>query len=130
MKRLLCFLALFVSLGLVCQAQTSAPTQIVKKFNGETTTFTWEFDTTEEFLITHFSLRAVDDLTKTTVELKTIPKTLRGTAISASFTPNLKFMYYNVVAVNNSVTPIQVSDPSNTVATERVGKPPKNLVGQ
>jgi len=112
-------------------AQTSAPTQVVKKFNGESTTFQWEYDIVDEALVTHFSLRQVDDLTKTTIELKTVPITLRTTSISASFTPSLKFTYYNIYAVKVvSSTVKEDSLPSNTVATERIGRPPRNLIGQ
>lgn len=130
MSKLIIVVVMWMAMAGYGLSQTSAPTQIVKKFVGETTMFTWDFDVSEEFLITHFSLRMIDDLTKTTVELKTVAKNLRGTSISSSFTPGMKFMYYNVVSVNNAVSPVEVSQPSNTVATERVGKPPRNLLGQ
>lgn len=122
---------LYLFLTTYARAQTSPPTQVVKKFAGESTTFTWEYDLADEPLVTHFSLRHVDDLTKTTIELKTVPITLRTTSISASFTPSMKFTYYNVYAVKVvSATVKEDGLPSNTVATERIGRPPRNLVGQ
>jgi hypothetical protein len=113
-----------------CQAATP-PTQIVKKFIGDTTTFAWEFDVADEATITHFSVKWVDDLTKTFIELKQVPKNLRGTSISAAFTAGFKFTYYAVTAVDARVPAVVVeSSPSNTVATERLGKPPRNLTEQ
>lgn len=108
-------------------AQISPPTMTVKKFVGDSTTFAWDYDTADEATITHFSLKWVDDLTKTFIELKTVPKTARTTSISASFTPGFKFTYYAVTAVDARVTTAIIeSTPSNTVATERIGKPPTN----
>jgi hypothetical protein len=109
-------------------AQTSSPTMIVKKFVGETTTFSWEYDVADEDITQEFRLRWTDDLTKTTIDLKAVPKNLRGTSISSSFTPGFKFTYYNVVAVGTGT--IGTSVPSNTVATERIGRPPRNLANQ
>jgi len=122
------FLALaFLMLSSLAHAQTSAPTQVIKKFSGETTTFNWDYDAAEESFATHFSLRWVDELTKTTVELKKVPITARSTSISASFTPGFKLTYYNIVAVRVETPGNVESVPSNTVATERIGKPATNL---
>jgi len=126
------FLAFALIGGLASTAHCqTAPTQIVKKFIGDTTTFAWEFDVADEATITHFSVKWVDDLTKTFIELKQVAKNLRGTTTSAAFTPGFKFTYYVVTAVDARVTTSVVeSSPSNTVATERVGKPPRNLTEQ
>ena len=126
---------LFIVLVLSCSkvvAQTSAPTQTVKKFVGETTTFDWLYEVADEPAATHFSLRWVDDLTKTTIELKTVPINLRTTTISAAFTPGFKFTYYNLFAVKVNVSPVpnEISVPSNTVATERTGRPPRSLTNR
>jgi len=122
--------ALIGGLAGVAHCQT-APTQIVKKFIGDTTTFAWEFDVADEATITHFSVKWVDDLTKTFIELKQVPKNLRGTVITAAFTPGFKFTYYAVTAVDARVPASVVeSISSNTVATERLGKPPRNLTEQ
>jgi len=123
--------ALVGGLAGVAHCQAATPTQIVKKFTGETTTFAWDFDVADEASITHFSVKWVDDLTKTFIELKQVAKTLRGTTISAAFTPGFKFTYYIVTTVDNRVpAAIVESVPSNTVATERVGKPVRNLTEQ
>lgn len=113
-------------------AQTSAPTMTVKKQVGENVIFTWDYLVGDEPLVTEFQLRWCDNLTNTTIFLKSIPITARTTTISASFTGNLKFTYYNIVAVKKNTSPTldEVSAPSNTVATERVGRPPTNLRNQ
>jgi hypothetical protein len=129
MKRLFSFTLLLILIPLTSLAQTSAPTMSVKKFVGETTTFTWDYDVADEDITGNFSLRWIDDLTKTTIELKTVPKNLRSTSISAAFTPGLKMTYYNIVAIGTGTIPAS-SAPSNTVATERVGRPPRNLANQ
>ena len=127
MFRLVSMLLLLLFSAPALCAQISPPTMTAKKFVGDTTTFAWDYDVADEATITHFSLKWVDDLTKTFIELKTVPKTVRTTSISASFTPGLKFTYYAVTAVDARVTTAIIeSNPSNTVATERVGKPPTN----
>ena len=127
MKRLAFLLLFLISLSAPAFGQTSSPTQVAKKFNGEATAFSWDYDTAEESFATHFSLRWVDDLTKTTIELKKVPITARSTSVSASFTPGFKLTYYNLVAVRVEVLVNVDSTPSNTVATERIGKPPSNF---
>ena len=118
-------------LSIRAHAQTTAPTQVIKKFNGEQVTFIWEHDITDEALATHFSLRWVDDLTKTTIELRTVPISLRTTSISAACPPHFKFTYYNLYAVKVDPTTVSVDSlPTNTVATERIGRPPRNLSAQ
>jgi hypothetical protein len=127
MKRLLLGLALMLLLAEGGLAQISPPTMSVKKFVGDTTTFTWDYLIADEATMTHFSVKWVDSLTGTFIELKTVPKTARTTTTSASFTPGFKFTYYAVTAVDARVTTaVLESLPSNTVATERVGKPPTN----
>src|SRR5262245_62496536 len=128
-------LILFALLWVMTQkgfSQTSQPTQIVKKQVGENTTFLWDYLVTDEPLITNFSLGLVDDLTKTTIEIRQIPANLRTVSLPASYNGTFKFMYYNVRAVKQNPDPVpdEVSAPSNTVATERVGRPPTNLRGQ
>ena len=128
MKRLLMIWALLLLAGSSALAQISPPTMIVKKFVGDTTTFTWDYLIADEATMTHFSVKWVDSLTGTFIELKTVPKTARTTTTSASFTPGFKFTYYAVTAVDARVTTaVLESLPSNTVATERVGKPPTNF---
>jgi len=120
-------LALFVALN--ASAQTSAPTQTVKKAVGDTVNFTWDYNVADEPTITHFSFRMVDDLTKTSIEVKQVAKNLRSTSLAASYTTNLTFMYYNIYAVKTiNGGSDEVSTPSNTVATQRTGKPPKTLI--
>jgi len=113
-------------------AQTTAPTMTVKKFVGENTILAWLYEVVDEPMVTQFELRWTDDLTKTTILLKTVPINLRTTSISAAYTPGFKFTYYNLVAVKVNVAPIpnEVSAPSNTVAIERVGRPPRSLTEQ
>ena len=112
----------------VSSAQISPPTMNLKVFQGSNVTFTWDYLVADEATMTHFSLKWVDSLTGTFVELKTVPKSARSTSISAAFTPGFKFTYYAVTAVDATVpaSPLE-SLPSNTVSTERVGKPPTNL---
>jgi len=121
---------ILVLLGtLSASAQTSAPTQIVKKAIGDTVYFTWSYNVADEPLITHFSFRMIDDLTKTTIEVNQVARNLRATSLPASFTTNLTFMYYNIYAVKTiNGGSDEVSLPSNTVATQRMGKPPKTLI--
>jgi len=120
-------LLLFLSPLPLLRAQISPPTMTVKKVTGDVATFTWDYNPVDEAQITHFSLKWVDDLTKTFIELKTVPKTSRTTTINASFTPGFKFTYYAVTAVDARITTaVLESAPSNTVATERIGKPPTN----
>jgi hypothetical protein len=119
---------LLLLLSAHAHAQTTAPTMTVKKFVGENTTFLWDYLVVDEPAYAEFQLRWTDDLTKTTIILKSIPINLRTTAISAAFTPGFKFTYYNVVAATPATS--SVSAPSNTVATERVGRPPTNLRDQ
>lgn len=127
MKKILLSVLIGLLLGQLGWAQISSPTMTVKKFVGDSVTFQWDYDTADEATISHFSLKWVDDLTKTFIELKTVPKTSRTTNINASFTPGFKFTYYAVTAVDARVTTAVIeSNPSNTVATERVGKPPTN----
>lgn len=113
-------------------AQTSAPTMTIKKFVGENTAFLWDYPVEDEISVTEFHLRWIDDLTKTTIFLKAVPKNLRTTTISAAFTPGFKFTYYNIVAVVKDAagTITWTSATSNTVANERVGRPPTNLRNQ
>jgi len=128
MKRVLWISLLLFFVAGPASAQTSAPTQVVKKFIGEPTAFAWDYEVADEDITQHFSLRWTDDLTKTTIDLKTVAKNLRTTTISAAFTPAFKFTYYNVVAVGTGT--LGTSLPSNTVATERIGRPPRNLTNQ
>jgi len=128
MKRSLPVLLLITLFPLTLLAQTSPPTQSVKKFVGESTTFAWDYDVADEDITASFSLRWTDDLTKTTIDLKSVAKNLRTTSISAAFMPGFKFTYYNVVAVGTGT--IGTSVPSNTVSTERIGRPPRNLTNQ
>lgn len=109
-------------------AQATPPTQVVKTFDGETKALTWEYDVPDEATMTHFQLNWVDDLTKTFIRLQDFPKANRSGSVRASFTPGFRFTYYQLVAVDARVTTnVQTSGPSNTVAFERVGKPPRNL---
>lgn len=127
MKRLLMIWALLLLAGSSALAQISPPTMSVKKFVGDTTTFTWDYLIADEATMTHFSVKWVDSLTGTFIELKTVPKTARTTTTSASFTPGFKFTYYAVTAVDARVPATTIESlPSNTVATERIGKPPTN----
>jgi len=128
MKNVLPILYLMLLMAGPMQAQTSAPTMTVKKFIGETTNFAWDYEVADEDITQQFSLRWTDDLTKTTIDLKTVAKNLRATSISSAFTPGFKFTYYNVVAVGTGT--IGSSLPSNTVATDRIGRPPRNLTDQ
>ena len=124
MRRLLLLMAL---LGGIAEAQISPPTQTVKTFHGNSVTFAWDYLVSDEATMTHFSLKWVDSLTGTFIELKTVPKTARTTSISASFTPGFKFTYYAVTAVDATVPATTIESlPSNTVALERIGKPPTN----
>ena len=125
MKRLILLMCLFMG---VAEAQAiSPPTMTVKTFHGNTATFTWEYLVADEATMTHFSVKWVDSLTGTFIELKTVPKNLRTTSISASFTPGFKFTYYAVTSVDARVPATTIESlPSNTVALERVGKPPTN----
>jgi hypothetical protein len=127
MRRLLLTLSLLLAFSTVAESQISPPTQTVKTFHGNNVTFAWDYLVADEATMTHFSLKWVDSLTGTFIELKTVPKTARTTSISASFTPGFKFTYYAVTAVDSTV-PVTVIEslPSNTVALERVGKPPTN----
>ena len=119
---------LTLALSTVSLAQISPPTMNLKVFQGSNVTFTWDYLVADEATMTHFSLKWVDSLTGTFVELKTVPKSARSTSISAAFTPGFKFTYYAVTAVDATVpaSPLE-SLPSNTVSTERIGKPPTNL---
>jgi len=125
------FLALCLMIGFnfACFAQVSAPTQTVKKAVGALTTVKWDYDVAEEPAITHFNLCWVDDLTKTTIVLKSVPKTDRTTTFPAFYSTGFGLTYLNMVAVKANTAPIvdEVSDPSNTVAIQRVGKPVSNL---
>ena len=124
MRRLLLLMAL---LGGIAEAQISPPTQTVKIFHGNSVTFAWDYLVADEATMTHFSLKWVDTLTGTFIELKTVPKTARTTSISAAFTPGFKFTYYAVTAVDATVPATTIESlPSNTVALERIGKPPTN----
>ena len=98
-------------------------TQVVKKTVGAVTSVQWDYAVADEAVIMNFELRWVDDLTKTTIALKTVPKNERSTSFPAFFSAELKFTYLNVVAVDQD----SVSAPSNTVAIQRVGRPPSNL---
>jgi hypothetical protein len=120
---------LLLLLSARAHAQTSAPTMSVKRGVGDTTIFLWDFAVEDEVSVTEFILRWTDDLTKTTIALKSVAKNLRTTTISASFTPGFKFTYYNIVAVVKDATGVitWTSATSNTVSTERVGRPPTNL---
>ena len=104
-------------------AQTTAPTQVVKKANGAPVSIQWDYPALEEVAITNFEVRWVDDLTKTTINLKSVPKTDRSTSLPAFYSTGFKFTYFNVVAVDLT----EVSAPSNTVGIQRVGPPPSNL---
>jgi hypothetical protein len=110
-------------------AQTSPPTQVVKKFVGAPTVLKWDYDVAEETQITHFNLCWVDDLTKTTIVLKSVPKTDRTTTVAAFYSAGFSLTYFNMVAVKTMTAPApdEVSDPSNTVAIQRIGKPVTNL---
>lgn len=110
-------------------AQTSPPTQVVKKFVGAVTVLKWDYDVAEETQITHFNLCWVDDLTKTTIVLKSVPKTDRTTTVAALYSAGFSLTYFNMVSVNTMTAPApdEVSDPSNTVAIQRIGKPVTNL---
>lgn len=119
---------LLLGFGAASSAQAiTPPTMTVKVFQDSPAVFAWDYLVADEVTMTHFSIKWVDSLTGTFVELKTVPKTARTTSINASFTPGFKFTYYSVTAVDARVpATIIESLPSNTVALERVGKPPTN----
>jgi hypothetical protein len=125
MKRIFPMLALlFLFLFLTNSfGQTTAPTQVAKKAVGAPVSLTWDYPPLEEVTITNFEVRWVDDLTKTTINLKSVPKTDRSTSLPAFYTTGFKFTYFNVVAMDQA----EVSAPSNTVGIQRVGPPPSNL---
>ena len=127
MKKLLLGLALTLLCAEAGLAQISPPTMTIKTFHGNTVTFNWDYLIADEATMTHFSLKWVDSLTGTFIELKTVPKTVRSTTAPANFVPGFKFTYYAVTAVDARVPATVIeSNPSNTVAAERVGKPPTN----
>lgn len=128
MKRISEIFLMFLALSGLAHAQATSPTQIVKTFEGDTRALTWEYDIPEESQITHFQLNWVDDLTKTFIRLQDFPKATRSGSVRASFTPGFRFTYYQLVAVDARVTTnVLSSGPSNTIALERIGKPPRNL---
>jgi len=126
MKTFFLALCLMIGFNYACLAQTSAPTEVAKKFNGQSTTLSFDYDAADEALITHFELKWTDELTKTTIFLKSIPKSSRSTTIAAFYSAGFSMTYLNVFAVNSN-SPVWVSDPSNTVAIQRIGKPVTNL---
>src|SRR5262245_3634340 len=121
--RLLCALMLLAGTGFA-QVLNSPPTQTVKVSSGDLVPFSWLYDVADEAFITHFSIRWVDDLTKQSVEVKTVAKSARATALPATFTSGVNMAYYAITAVESTTSS---SAPSNTVATQRIGKPPRNF---
>jgi hypothetical protein len=134
---IVCGVALWACLagfwGEVAQAQIlTPPTMSVKKFSGDPVTFSWSYDVADEATISYFQLVATSDLfVPADPQVLTFAKTARTASIPAVFAVGSKFTYYALTAVDaRDPAKILVSLPSNTVAAERVGKPPTNLVIQ